>query len=167
MWKPSKKDKQTKSNKKLKHVHFSPIIFVKMVITAGKKEIQSKTRLVKALVDSGASEYILTKSKAYKMPVKRTKQERQWSTAAGVLTTNNKTATSFSLPELLANKIINKSLHVVDLNIKRYGMIIGRDLIRSLGIDIHGAYMTIHWDNAAIPFCYIYSSTNNVFAISK
>ena len=43
-------------------------------------------------------------------------------------------------------------------------MIIGRDLIRSLGIDIHGADMTIHWDNAAIPWRNIYSTTNNVFA---
>ena len=29
-------------------------------------------------------------------------------------------------------------------------MIIGSDLIRSLGIDIHGADMTIHWEDAAI-----------------
>ena len=78
MQKPSKKYKQTKSNNKLKHVNFSPIIFVKLVITAGKKDRQSKTRLVKALVDSGASEYILAKSKADKLPVKNTKQERQW-----------------------------------------------------------------------------------------
>ena len=80
--------KQTKSNKKLKHVHFSSIIFVKLVIPAGKKDRQSKTRLVKALVDSGASESIISKSRADKLPVKKTKQERQWSTAAGVLTTN-------------------------------------------------------------------------------
>ena len=35
--KPSKMDKQTKYNKKMKHVHFSPIIFVKLVIPVGKK----------------------------------------------------------------------------------------------------------------------------------
>ena len=65
--------------------------------------------------------------------------------------TNTKTATSFSFPELHATKLINQSLHVVDLNIDRYDMIICRDLIISLGIDIHGADTTIHWDNAAIP----------------
>ena len=57
--KPSVMVKQTKSNKKLKHKHFSPIIFSKLVIPAGKKGRQSKTRLVKALVDSGASDSIL------------------------------------------------------------------------------------------------------------
>ena len=46
-------------------------------------------------------------------------------------------------------------------------MIIGPDLILSLGIDIHGAYMTIHWDDAAIPWSDIDSTTNDVFALSQ
>ena len=46
-------------------------------------------------------------------------------------------------------------------------MIIGRDLIRSLGVDIHGADMTIHWEDAAIPWSDIYSTTNDVFALSQ
>ena len=44
-------------------------------------------------------------------------------------------------------------------------MIIGRDLIRYLGIEIHGADMIIHWDDAAIPWCDIYPTTNYVFVI--
>ena len=44
-------------------------------------------------------------------------------------------------------------------------MIIGRDLIRSLGIYIHGADMTIHRDDAAIPLCDIDSTTNDAFAL--
>ena len=136
--------KQTKAKKKLKHKHFSPIIFVELVIPAGKKGRQAKTRLVKALVDSGASESILAKAKSYKLPVKKTKKERQWSTAAGILTTNTKISTRFSFPELHANKVINQSLHIVDLNIDRYDIIIGRDLIKSLDIDIHGGDITIN-----------------------
>ena len=92
-------------------------------------------------------------------------QEWQWSTAAGVFTTNTKIATSFSLPEVHANKLINQSLHVVDLNIDRYDIIIGCDLIRSLGIDIRGADMTIHWDDAAIPCCDMDYRTNDIFAL--
>ena len=106
--KPSNLVKQTKSKKKLKHIHFSPIIFVKLVIPAGKKGRQSKTRLVKALFDSGASESILAIAKAYKLSVKKTDKERQRSTDAGVLTTNTKIATSFSFPELHSNKLINQ-----------------------------------------------------------
>ena len=49
MQKPSKMVNQIKSKKKLKHIHFISIIFVKLVIPAGKKNRQSKTWLVKAL----------------------------------------------------------------------------------------------------------------------
>ena len=46
-------------------------------------------------------------------------------------------------------------------------MIIGSDLIRSLGIDIHGSDMTIHWDDAVIPWRNIDSTTSYVFALSQ
>ena len=46
-------------------------------------------------------------------------------------------------------------------------MIIGRDLISYLVIDIHGAEMTIHWYNASIHLRDIDSTTNDVFALSQ
>ena len=46
-------------------------------------------------------------------------------------------------------------------------MIIVRDLIRSLGIDIHGADITIYWDYATIPWRNIDSTTNDIFALLK
>ena len=45
-------------------------------------------------------------------------------------------------------------------------MLIGCDLIRSLGIDIYGADMNIHWDNAGILWRDIDSTTNDVFPLS-
>ena len=123
----NKKDKQTKYNKKLKHVNFSLIIFVKLVIPSGKKDRQSKTRIVKALVDSVSNESILAESKVDKISFKRNNREQQWSTSAGVLNTNTKTTTSFSFHKLNYNKLINQSLHIIDLNIDRYDMIIGCD----------------------------------------
>ena len=44
-------------------------------------------------------------------------------------------------------------------------MIIGRNLITSLGIDIHGDDMTIHWDDAAIPWRDIDYTAKYVFAL--
>ena len=44
-------------------------------------------------------------------------------------------------------------------------MIIGHDLMRYLGIDIHGDNMTIHWDDAVTPWRNIYSTTNDIFAL--
>ena len=40
-----------------------------------------------------------------------------------------------------------------------------KDIFGSLVIDIHGADMTSHWDDAAIPLRDIYSMTNDVFAL--
>ena len=77
-----------------------------------------------------------------------------------------KIATSFSFPELHASKLIDKLLHVVNLNIECFDMIIGRDLIRFLGIDIHGADIIIHWDDVNITWRNLDSITNNVFALS-
>ena len=46
-------------------------------------------------------------------------------------------------------------------------MIIGRELIRFRGFDSHGTDMTIHWDDAVILWRDIYSTTNDVFALSQ
>ena len=46
-------------------------------------------------------------------------------------------------------------------------MIIGRDLISSLGIGIHSSDITIHWDDAYIHWRDIDSTTNNVFVLSQ
>ena len=46
-------------------------------------------------------------------------------------------------------------------------MIIDSDLISYLGIDIHGADITIHWDYVAIPWRDIDYTTNDVFALSQ
>ena len=45
-------------------------------------------------------------------------------------------------------------------------MILGRYLIRSLGIDIHGVDMTSHWDNSAIHWRDIDSTAKDVFVLS-
>ena len=46
-------------------------------------------------------------------------------------------------------------------------MIISREFIRSLGFDSHGTDMTIHWDDAAIPWRDIDSTAKDVFALSQ
>ena len=88
-------------------------------------------------------------------------------TATVIFTTNTKKATSFSFPGLHANELMNESLQEIDLKIDYYDMIIVSDLISSLGIKIHGTDITIHWDHVAIPWHDIYSTTNNVFALSQ
>ena len=46
-------------------------------------------------------------------------------------------------------------------------MIIGRDLIRSLGIDIHGVDTTIQWNDSTILWRNIDSTKKDVFFLSQ
>ena len=46
-------------------------------------------------------------------------------------------------------------------------MIIGRELIRSLGFDSHGTDMAIHWNDNAILWRDLDSTTNYVFELSQ
>jgi hypothetical protein len=146
------KDQDGQTLKKSKIKNLSPILFVKIQYSTGKKNRQTKSKLVKALVDSGTSESILTLSAAKGLPISGKTETKNWSTAAGILKTSAKTKRlEFSLPELQAARKIQKSFHVVDINLKNYDMIIGRDLITSIQLDVKGSNMSIQWDDAAIP----------------
>ena len=91
--------------KKLKTKHYSSILFVKIRFPSGKKDRSYKTRMVKALVDSGASESMLTKNAAENLTLKKDCSPCNWDTAAGKLSTYGKTnKTTFTFPELHANK---------------------------------------------------------------
>jgi hypothetical protein len=119
--------------------------------------------MVKALLDSGASQSIIT-DKAARDLKKKTCKPQLWQTATGMLCTASKTSkTTFSFPELHANKEIAKSLHMVTAGLTRYDIIIGQDLINELGIDMKGGDMSIHWDDAAIPWCDMDYTLNNAF----
>jgi hypothetical protein len=69
----------------------------------------------------------------------------------------------FCLPELNANRNVEKSFHVVDIELKNYDMIIGRDLITSLQLDIKGSDMSIKWDDSAIPWRSIDLTVDDIY----
>ena len=97
--------------------------------------------------------------------MKEHSEPKKWITTAGKLSTSSKTnKTKFIFPELHNNKLIKKSIHVVGSEqILRYDMIIGRDLITELGIDIKGSDLSIYWDDAAIPWRDIDSTINDAY----
>jgi predicted aspartyl protease len=160
----TKIDHDGQTIKKSKTKNLSPILFVKIIRPTGKKDRQLKTKLFKALVDTGASESIISKKAAKGLPLSDKTETKQWSTAAGTLTTSARTKRlEFNLPELQASRMIDKSFHVVELNIKNYDMIIGRDLITSLQLDVKGSNLSIQWDDAAIPWRDIDSTSADIY----
>jgi transposase InsO family protein len=160
----TKTDEDGQTQKKSKYKKLSPILFVKIEYTTGKKNRKTKTKIVKALVDTGASASIVTFKSAKGLPLNKKTETKKWSTAAGVLNTSAKTKRlQFSLPELQSARKIEKSFHVLDIELKNYDMIIGRDLITSLQLDVKGSDMSIKWDDAAIPWRNIDSTVEDIY----
>ena len=50
------------------------------------------------------------------------------------------------------NKTICKTFHVVDVDLQWYDMIIGCNLILTLGLEIKGDDLSIKWEDSAIPW---------------
>ena len=161
----TKTNEDGQAQKKSKYNKLSPILFINRIQhSTSKKNRQTKNKLVKALVDTGASESIISLKAAKGLPLSSKTETKKWSTAAGLLNTSVKTKRlEFSLTELQANRKIEKSFHVVDIDLTNYEMIIGRDLISSLQLDIKGSDLSIKWDDAAIPWRNIGSTVEDIY----
>jgi hypothetical protein len=117
----NKTDKHGQTQKQSKRKNLSPILFVKTQLSTGKMKRQTKIRFSKALVDTGATTSITTSLESAKgLPLSNKTETKKWSTAApGMLKTSAKTKRlEFSLPELHSNRKIEKSLHIVDVELK-------------------------------------------------
>jgi hypothetical protein len=160
----TKTDEEGQTLKKSKLNSSSPILFVKIEHKTGKKNRQTNYKIVKSLVDSGASESIMTLKAAKGLPTSSKTETKKWSTAAGMLNTTAKTKRlEFRLLELNNNRNVEKSFHVVDIDLKNYDMIIGRDLIASLQLDIKGSDVSIKWDDSAIPWRSVDSTVDDIY----
>ena len=74
----------------------------------------------------------------------------QWITAAGTFTTSSIVLIHMWLPELNETAIIEHHVHVTD-NSSVYDMIMGRDLLQALGIDILFSQQRVQWGHVTIP----------------
>ena len=127
-----------------------PIAFVRLNTRRGK----AKPVTVRALLDSGASETLVCKKYTKKLKVKTLQgKSTTWATPGGSLTTNRQVKCQFTIPELHDDKLIEWNVHVTK-DLGSYDMIIGRDILQFLQIDIRFSSMEVEWDSATIPFKY-------------
>ena len=69
---------------------------------------------------------------------------------AGTVHTGGIARAEFSLPEFHEDKLLEWNVHLTP-KLGNYDMIIGRDLLTRVGIDIHFSTHTCTWDNSTIP----------------
>jgi len=132
--------------KRSKTQHLKPVAFVRMNTRHGK----AKPTMVKALLDSGASSSLIARRVVTKLRKHKTASQT-WSTPAGSLTTNETVKSQFTLPELQDDQLIEWNLHVTE-DLGAADMIIGRDLLEFLQIDILFSEMEVHWGSSVMPF---------------
>ena len=106
---------------------------------------------LKALLDSGSSGTLVTSKHAKKLKPTSLVSSQVWSTPAGNMKTSKRVSAAFTIPELHDNRLIKWDVHVAK-SLGNYDMIIGRDVMKDLGIDLSFSTETIDWDGHTIPF---------------
>ena len=109
-----------------------PMAFVRLNTSLGRPTPVT----IRALLDSGASESLVTAKCVKKLRVKDTqKSTTVWTTPAGEMKTRSKVRAQFTMPELQEKKMVEWSFHVAD-SMGACDVIIGRDIMSFLGTDI-------------------------------
>ena len=122
-----------------------PMVYGQLRRSLGKP----KPTEIRILLDTGASSSIVTQTVVKKLRLKNS-TPTEWNTAAGTMTTNKKCQVEFKMTEFDVEKVIEWNFHVTPRSFG-YDMIVGRDLLEPLGIDIKYSSKAIEWDGISIP----------------
>ena len=140
---PSKRQRRAETEQDL-----APIVFVYINDRRGKKNFTP----IKALLDSGASATLVSESVVKKLKIKTTSTSTTWTTAGGTLSTNKACDAQFMLPELSNSQTVDWRVHLKPKgHSDNYDMIIGRDLLKVLNIQLSFADSVIRMKHAEIP----------------
>ena len=115
-------------------------MFGHVLVTKESRNIKPAT----VLLDIGTSSWLITSDLVKKL---RTKMEKPtlWSTAAGDFKTSGISKISFQLMELSPTAELQWKLHVHKGQLNGYDMILGRDILTEIGIDLCFSDQMIRW----------------------
>ena len=136
-----------KPAKRHKNVDMKPVVWVRFNHRLDKQ----KPLTLKALLDSGGSGTLIEKRFVKELKLTKLPSKQVWTTPAGIMNTTSKARAEFCIPELHDNRMITWDVHVAD-KLGNYDMIIGRDILKDLGIDLCFSDETVIWDEHDIPF---------------
>jgi len=112
----------------------------------------ANTKMARVLLDSGSSGCIVNKKFVRNLQVTRDNKTK-WTTKAGSFVTKRKAMVSFILHELHPDKTVTWEMHVDETpsGVSNYDIILGRDLLTNIGVDILFSSQQVTWENASIP----------------
>ena len=116
-----------------------------------KKNNKSRSKILRVLLDSGASSNIILSKHVSKRHIKDTKS-KIWQTSAGNFTTKGNVTLDFKLPEFSESKEISLDFSIHDCNTSpMYDIILGRESLQTLAMIIDFDKQVIIWDDISIP----------------
>ena len=128
----------------------SPEVVVEVAATTPDEN----RRILRCLIDSGSSESIILDEFIVGFAKQISKRDQQWMTKGGVFRTSARCAVPFCIVDFSTSKKVTWTFHVDSTTRATqagYDMIIGRDLLRKLGIDIKFSSGTLKWEDTEIP----------------
>jgi hypothetical protein len=146
--------------KRAKVEHLSLVTIGYLNSRKGSEKLRDSKRM-KILLDSGCGGTLINHHLIKKLKT-TTEKKTKWKTKTGNFKTNKKCKVTFTLPALFENKEIDWNCYVDDSSPDTclYDLIIGRDLMFELGIDICFSTAEIKWENASIPMVSVDSLHN-------
>ena len=123
-----------------------PIVFAEIKL----KDPQSKSTTIKVLLDSGASATLISEKWASKLSRLIPNEVTRWTTSAGTFETKEKAIIQMIFAELHESKTITCNAHIAP-NLGAYDVIVGREILKELGITLCFKNETIEWDEVIIP----------------
>ena len=135
------------TNEMTKNSQEQPTTVTLAHVKEGKKNRINKFENLKVLVDTGASDSIVHS----RYVQKKFKSKKAFSTGNGTLNTKYESTLNIELPEFSDKKIITWNFSVADTSKIGYDLIIGRDLMNKLEMNISFENKTISWEGNEVP----------------
>jgi RNase H-like domain found in reverse transcriptase/Reverse transcriptase (RNA-dependent DNA polymerase)/Integrase zinc binding domain len=108
-------------------------------------------KVVRVLLDSGATGCLIDAELAKGMPMRHFPKPDIWSTGGGLVKIDRAAEVTFTIPELYRERTIKYDFKIQPVSTE-YAMIVGQDLLAELGIIIDFDTLTVTWAEATIPF---------------
>jgi ribosomal protein L15 len=110
---------------------------------------------MRALLDTATTSTIILREFVGKGRARaNTKKRTNWKTLGGIFTTNYESLLDFKIPEIITIKVVTWQAHVDDKTSSKeaaYDMIMGMDLMTSIGITVDCEQRCIRWGGTEIP----------------
>ena len=148
--------------RKLNNDDLAPIVFGEILKNTN---VETRMKNLRVLLDSGASGSIIHSRFVKENKIKQGKKV-EWTTMSGIFKTHGKVKIEFKLPEFNPSQTFHTKLNVTDQK-SSYDLILGRDILRELGINLKFDTLKITMQDNEVDMKPLHCTRNTHYEISE